>query len=275
MVDDQLSYNQHRQKAIKKTVQKLGMVKRTFANRTIPFLKVIWNSILQPHQDYGSILTAPYQKCERKASEHPLRVLTKLPSECKKCHYWDRLQKFRLYSNERRCERYKIFYIWKSLNGLVPSIGFKFQQRDKSKLIYPKVIGGQGRSRTLQRYSLKWEGVRLYNSLPEALRKWTGSKEVFKNKLDIFLQLIPDQPEVDERKPGGRTLDGVPSNSIPDWVRTLNLDNQKPEIDDSPMIELDGQRSNEKTISTDFGVVTNFITCNSNFMGSGHSPDHS
>ena len=100
MVDDQLSYNQHRQKAIKKTVQKLGWVKRTFANRTIPFLKVIWNSILQPHQDYGSILTAPYQKCERKASEHPLRVLTKLPSECKKCHYWDRLQKFRLYSNE-------------------------------------------------------------------------------------------------------------------------------------------------------------------------------
>ena len=112
--------------------------------------------------------------------------------------------------------------------------------------------------------------ITLYN-----LRKWTGSKEVFKNKLDIFLQLIPDQPEVDERKPGGRTLDGVPSNSIPDWVRSLNVDNQIPEIDDSPMIELDGQRSDEKTISTDFGVVTNFITCNSNFMGSGHSPDHS
>ena len=256
-------------------MQKLGWVKRTFANRSIPFLKVIWTSLLQPHQDYGSILTPPYQKCEMKASEHPLGALTKLPPECRKLNYWERLTKFRLYSNERRMERYKIFYIWKSLNGLVPSIGFRYQERDNSKLTFPKVIGNPGRARTLQRYSLKWEGVRLFNSLPSGLRKWTGSKEIFKNKLDNFLQQIPDQPEVDDRKPGGRTLDGAPSNSIPDWVRNLSLDDPELELDDATDVELDDRRTASKTTSTEDSVVTSILMCNSNCMGSGHSPDHS
>ena len=72
MVDESLTYKVHRQKAAKKVVQKLGWVRRTFATRTIPFLKTIWTSLLQPTLDYGSVLTAPYLKCERKAFEKPL-----------------------------------------------------------------------------------------------------------------------------------------------------------------------------------------------------------
>ena len=41
--------------------------------------------------------------------------------------------------------------------------------------------------------------------------------------LDQFLTLIPDEPELPDAKPGGLTLNRKPSNSIPDWVRTLNL----------------------------------------------------
>ena len=51
MVDEELNYGVHRQKAIKKVTQKMGWVQRTFSNRTVPFLKVIWNSLLQPQLD--------------------------------------------------------------------------------------------------------------------------------------------------------------------------------------------------------------------------------
>ena len=50
-----------------------------------------------------------------------------------------------------------------------------------------------------------------------------SSQDQFKVRLDEFLSSIPDQPETDKLIPGGRTEFGRPSNSIPDWVRTLNL----------------------------------------------------
>ena len=150
---------------------------------------------------------------------------------CKNLHYWERLTKFRLYSNQRRIERYKICYIWKSLNGAVPNIGLNWQERDHSKLTYPRTFGSKGRARTLQKYSLNWEGVTFYNSLPKYLRTWNGTFQTFKNKLDQFLQLIPDQPQVNNDKPGGKTINGEWSNSIPDWIRVLNVCDD--EIDDN------------------------------------------
>ena len=93
-------------------------------------------------------------------------------------NYWQRLRVFRLFSNERRMERYKCIYVWKSLNSVVPSLGLKWNSsvsRNGSCLMYPKVIGPEGHVRTLQRNSINWEGVRLYNSLPEEVRIWNGS----------------------------------------------------------------------------------------------------
>ena len=134
---------------------------------------------------------------------------------------------FRLFSTERRMERYKCLYIWKSLNGFVPSLGLKWAESDSRagvRLAYPKVIGPNGHYRTLQRDSILWEGVRIYNSLPNELKKFTGSKESFKNLLDRYLSNIPDQPEYTGMRPGGRTVCGNHSNSIADWTRVLKID---------------------------------------------------
>ena len=137
-----------------KTLKMSGWIKRTFFNRWIPFLKTLWNSLLQPNLDYCSILTAPSTKCELKAAEKPLKFFTMMASELKDSHYWERLEKFRLLSNQRRMERYKMMYIWKSLNGHVPSLGLKWKERDPSKLTYPKTFGSKGRARTLQKCAI-------------------------------------------------------------------------------------------------------------------------
>ena len=73
-------------------------------------------------------------------------------------------------------ERYKISYLWKSLHGYVPSLGIRKKDRDSSKLAFPKVYGKEGVVRTLQQFSLRWEGMSLYNSLPTYLIVWEGTK---------------------------------------------------------------------------------------------------
>ena len=251
--DDNLNYKTQRQKAFTKVLRKLGWVRRTFSTRSTSFLKVIWNSLLQPHLDYGSVLVAPHTKGEKLASEKPLRSLTKMSVEARKLRYWERLQHFKLYSNERRMERYRVMYLWKSLNGLVPSLGIKRKARDPSKLVFSKVHGREGAVRTQQRYSISWEGVRLFNSLPRYIRDWKGNKESFKNNLDKFLALIPDQPELPDRKPEGRTLLNKPSNSIPDWIQTLGLCDE--EVCDNE--EDDGDKVARDEVEHDEGVSDN------------------
>ena len=204
-------------------------------------------------------------KCEIRAAEKPLKNFTKMALEGKNLHYWKRLELFRLFSNQRRMERYKIFYIWKSLNGHVPNIGLKWQTRDCSKLTYPKTFGSKGRARTLQKNALNWEGVKLFNSLPKYIRTWKGTPLSFKDTLDKFLQLIPDQPDVTGDKPGGRTVTGDCSNSVTDWLRVLKLNDDDCKDDED--------KTTIPTGESDDSINLN-IVCTS-IMGSGLNPDHS
>ena len=89
-------------------------------------------------------------------------------------------------------------------------------------------MGSSLKIKTLKEASLKIEGARLFNSLPLSLRDFKGTKEVFKKNLDIFLETIPDEPEVEGGQVAG-TLDvNVKySNSIKDWMRKLNIYNFK------------------------------------------------
>ena len=59
LVDEKMKYSDHIQKAISKARQKIGWISRTFKNRSIKILKTLWNSLVQSHMDYGSILWTP------------------------------------------------------------------------------------------------------------------------------------------------------------------------------------------------------------------------
>ena len=134
--------------------------------------------------------------------------------------------------------------------------------------MFPKTYGLKGRARTLQKNSLNWEGVTLFNSLPKYLRIWKGTPQSFKNKLDLFLQNIPDQPEVNRDKPGGKTINGDPSNSIADWIRVLQLNDDG--CDEAKTIRDD----DKTTIPADCeACITCNISCTS-LKGSGLNPGH-
>ena len=268
LVDNQLTYREHRQKAIGKIAKMTGWIKRIFFNHSVPFLKTLWNSLLQPHLDYCLVLTAPNLKCEIMTTEKPLKRFTMMTSDGKKLHYWERLQLFKLLSNQRRMERYKLLYIWKSIHGYVPSLGLKWKQRDPTKLVYPKTFGSVGRTRTLQKSSLNWEGVHLFNCLPLKIRTYKGTKESFKNVLDQFLSQTPDQPETSVDKAEGRTLLGESSNSVPDWLRILDLHTDN-DLDDG----ICDDDVDDYVLLVDGGEASFMNVCSSS-VGPGLSPVH-
>ena len=120
-------------------------------------LKTCWNSLLQPYTDYGSVLVCPFTKGEKAEFERPIKAFTKMAYEAKNLYYWECLNLFKLYSNERRMERYHVNYILKSLNGHMPSLGLERLNSSAKTgwhLKYQKIVGPTGSVRSLHRNSI-------------------------------------------------------------------------------------------------------------------------
>ena len=240
LIDYNLSYKKQREKSISKTNQKAGWVLRTFKNRSVDFMRRIWRSIIQPHQDYCSPLWAPYnEKGELLAQEGPLRAYTKRAWGLYELPYWTRLKLFNLMSVERRVQRYRCIYIWKILNHKIPDIGILNLGRTRNTrsgvTIIPLALDGFSASfRTKQKNSMLHAGVIIYNSLPESIRNIKDDLDEFKFELDRYLKLLPDQPAVPGAVPVARDMYGAPSNSIVDWARIVDISNDFPTVvDDS------------------------------------------
>lgn len=117
-------------------------------------------------------------------------------------HYWDRLVRLRLFSLQRRRERYIIIYIWKIIHGLVPDVGLTYLPTNNNNAIKLKtpLIRGPRKTAKLLENSLLHHGARLFNTLPEDLRaaELPNAQPVtvttFKARLDRFLWAVPDEP---------------------------------------------------------------------------------
>jgi hypothetical protein len=191
-------------------------------------MKTLWSSLIRPHQDYCSQLWSPVGLAgELLRQESPLRAYTKRIRGFSALSYWERLEAANMYSTERRQERYKILYAWKSLRGLVPFCGLSEETSASSRrgrtITVPSLNGSDRHKavRTLRDSSFQSEGPKLFNSLPQELRNLDSSVEVFKAHLDKYLQNIPDHPAVPGHVPAAQRTNGSPSNSVRDWPRKI------------------------------------------------------
>jgi hypothetical protein len=115
--------------------------------------------------------------------------------------YWEKLQELRLYSQERRRERYQVIFLWKISQGMVSGYDVQFTslgtRRGRSIVPNPIVQSAPAMVRKAREQSLGVRGSQLFNLLPETLRSMnTEHVDTFKNHLDVFLSSIPDQPTV-------------------------------------------------------------------------------
>ena len=95
---------------------------RTFMTREVIPMLTLWKSLVQCKLEYCSQFWSPARKGDIQAIEMVQNsFLRKLPAIR---HYviLAKLKTLKVYSQERRRERYTIIYIWRMLEGQVPCI---------------------------------------------------------------------------------------------------------------------------------------------------------
>ena len=157
-------------------------------------------SLVQPRLDYCSQLWSPRDQYSINLLEGVQHnFLSQIHDRALPgLNYWEKLSELRVYSQERRRERYQICFLWKLSQGLIEGYSVKWQWSDRrGRFAIPNTIVSNAPTKVKQarERSLGVHGARLFNMLPKSLRNEdSGDFPLFKNHLDIFLAMVPDQP---------------------------------------------------------------------------------
>jgi hypothetical protein len=219
------SFSEHIRKICLSAKNMCAWILRTFTDRSRELMLTTWKSLILPIVDYCSQLWCPLKKGDIQMIEQVQKSFTRKISNSKR-DYWDRLRHLHLYSLERRRERYRIIYVWKILENMVPNLTTESNQiksfsspRHGRKCVIPPISrSSSSRVRTLREGTLSVNGAQLFNILPEHLRNLTNVElPEFKKKLDEFLATVPDEPQ----SPGYTDIRRAESNSLLHMVQTI------------------------------------------------------
>jgi hypothetical protein len=184
------------------------------------FLRFMWSTYCLPYFDYASQLWMPTGTPNMKNVENVQRTFLNMMTHFSETDsYWDRLVALRLYSIERRTERFKILYTWKAMEGLTPDFGLTVRSSPTTGRLCeltPLVTGVPESVKNLRLRSLQHSGPSLFNVLPAELRCVTGvCTATFKHQLDLYLSKLPDTPWLSDLTPAAcHLISGKPTNSV-------------------------------------------------------------
>ena len=164
-------------------------------------MKILWNSMIQSRLDYCSQLWSPSLQSEINNIEDVQRQYTKRIYGMEDLPYRDRLKKLKMYSQERRRDRYMVIFIWKIAMNLIDGYSLEFKgegtRRGRECEVPRTVLSAPAAVRRARENGLSVKGAKMFNLLPAEIRNITSDKvQHFKTKLDEFLQKIPDEPTV-------------------------------------------------------------------------------
>ena len=217
MLSEDGGFKHHLEKVVTTTRQKMGWVLRTFESRSPQLMKTLLKTLILPHIDYCSQLYCPVRPADIQKLEKIQKDFLKRIPGLRQQSYWQQLETFQMYSIQRRLERYRTIYVWKVLESLVPNCGLKVTHTEETRL-GRRCAAAEGRGREARAsfdQTFQFHGPRLFNALPKDVRNLTKcGAEVFKEKLDLFLNGIADEPAFPGLIPRGVTETGAPSNSL-------------------------------------------------------------
>ena len=224
----------------KKAKIRCGWIYRSFMRNDIPFMKKLWKTYIQGLIDFGSQVWCPVIISQISQVENVLRHYTDRIKGLENYNYWERLKILKIYSQQRRFERYIINYIWKIKIGMVPNYGINFDTSSRRGTIVkiPNLSSEVKLSvKTLREQSLTYHGGNMFNILPYEIREFIGGVNEFKLLLDEFLATIPDQPHGPGLYPEPiNRLTCINSNAIVDWIRHLNIGERRPPIREDDIV---------------------------------------
>lgn len=211
---------------------KIAWVLRTFRTREALPMCTLWKQLILSDHDYCSQLWSPDKVGDIQSLELLQRSFLRKINSIHNLSYWDQLKQLKMYSLERRRERYISIYVWRILENQVPNISRScgitaaWHGRRGRLCHVPKILSSApARVKTIRFSSFAIKGPRLFNSLPIQLRNFTdGTVMDFKRNLDRYLQSLPDEPLI----PGYTSFRTIDSNSIVDW--STHFARHQPEV---------------------------------------------
>ena len=143
---------------------------------------------------YASQLWSPYLLKHVYLIEKVQRAFTKHISGMCFLSYSKHLEVLKLYSLQRRRERYGIIYEWKIIQGLVPNLSDPItcsfsDRRGRACVVYHS---GADQLGTLMYDSFRWRSIRKFNRLPKSIRMLSSCW--IQVKVDSYLRNIVDLP---------------------------------------------------------------------------------
>ena len=191
-------------------------------------MKSIFKTLIVPHVDYCSQLWMPIKTTQIYTIDKLQKdFLNRIPS-IRELNYWNQLKELKMLSLQRRLERYRILYVWKTLEGQVPNCGITVKEcgRMGRMCSIPTLnLHAKVSVQSMKEQIFQVNGPRLFKALPANIRNMTMcSIDDFKMALDKYLELVPDEPAVRGLTPGGCTMDARATNSILDQARRVHMD---------------------------------------------------
>ena len=219
----------------------MGWIFRSFYSRKVEFMRQIFISLIRPHMDYCAQLWAPQEGPKLDKLEKIVYDFTKRVDGISHMSYENRLAHMRLQSAQRRYERYFIIYSRKCIAGLVPNIGLSIRRNNEARNGIKLDVNITKEMSNKRRFSLPIRGPELFNMMPAHITDPNISQEVFKQRLDEYLAILPDSPRIgyEHRSFHSNKLDVV----IGQWKWTM---------DSNP-------RYNSNSTYVSGGAATNFV----------------
>ena len=198
-----LTFSIHIENTVTAASKLVGWGLRTFWGRGRQVMITLLKSLVQPKLDYCSQLWSPGDQTSiNKLEAVQYHLINRIrDGRLGSLNYWEKLRELKLYSQERRRERYQMIFIWKISQGMVSGYDVNFTSGGirRGRMAIPKQVDRKSPSsvKKARENSLGVKGALLFNLLPDNLRTMnTDHVDMFKNHLDIFLTSIPDQPTV-------------------------------------------------------------------------------
>jgi hypothetical protein len=218
-MSDDASFSSHITKVTKTARALTGWILRVFSARDKLTMLTLFKSLVLPHLEYCCVLWNPAVFRYIQQIEGVQRTFTfKIQDpQLQDKNYWQRLKELKLYSLERRRERYTILYVFKILKGLVPNIGITARHHGRNgKICEIPPMNNRALQSVITKKSASFliNGPKLFNVLPSYIRNMEDDMDHIKAALDKFLQHIPDKPHLP-----GYPNDG--GNSIINHARKL------------------------------------------------------
>jgi len=188
VVQRNLDWNQHIGKAVKKANQILGLISRTYENKSKHNLIPLYKSLVRPHLEYAVQAWRPYKQKDIDRIERVQRRATKMIRGLESDSYNQRLIKTGLISLEMRRLRADLIEVFKIMKGMEDIPQEMFFQTSTLKKTRGHSMKLQKRNHRLdcRKYSFSQRIITEWNALPEDIIASTTVNQFKKGIAPLF-----------------------------------------------------------------------------------------